>query len=148
MVKNDEQVRINSFANLQFTGGRMFNPGGQDECCRPSPSFENTVDQIQYAVREYAKIIVKRDSGSKGALCTSRLSVDGEPVADIKTSEKVELNLPYGEHILSVDLQGMSIMCGKMNTEREIMVSKDKQDEYRIGVTVSAELFIMKTAYK
>ncbi|CAA1294845.1 Uncharacterised protein [Klebsiella pneumoniae] len=39
-------------------------------------------------------------------------------------------------------------MCGKMNTEREIMVSKDKQDEYRIGVTVSAELFIMKTAYK
>ncbi|GKI46851.1 hypothetical protein NUBL13784_52140 [Klebsiella pneumoniae] len=55
MVKNDEQVRINSFANLQFTGGRMFNPGGQDECCRPSPSFENTVDQIQYAVREYAK---------------------------------------------------------------------------------------------
>ncbi|AVZ98572.1 MULTISPECIES: hypothetical protein [Klebsiella] len=94
------------------------------------------------------KIIVKRDSGSKGALCTSRLSVDGEPVADIKTSEKVELNLPYGEHILSVDLQGMSIMCGKMNTEREIMVSKDKQDEYRIGVTVSAELFIMKTAYK
>lgn len=91
---------------------------------------------------------MKRDSGSKGALCTSRLSVDGEPVADIKTSEKVELNLPYGEHILSVDLQGMSIMCGKMNTEREIMVSKDKKDEYRIGVTVSAELFIMKTAYK
>ncbi|MDV5604098.1 hypothetical protein QM076_27275 [Klebsiella pneumoniae] len=96
------------------------------------------------------KIIVKRDSGSKGALCTSRLSVDGEPVADIKTSEKVELNLAlWRAYLLSVDLQGMSIMCGKMNTEsREIMVSKDKQDEYRIGVTVSAELFIMKTAYK
>jgi len=93
-------------------------------------------------------IIVKRDSGNKGLLCTSRLFVDGQPVADLKTSDKVNLYLKPGEHILSVDLLGLSIMCGKMNAETEVNVVQGVKQEYRIGVTVNAELFIQKTGYR
>lgn len=93
-------------------------------------------------------IVVKRDSGNKGLFCTSRLSVDGVAVADLKTTEKVGLYLPYGNHMLSVNLLGLSIMCGKMNAETEAYVESGKKDEYRIGVTSNAELFIKKTGFK
>ncbi len=93
-------------------------------------------------------IVVKRDSGNKGLLCTSRLSVDGQSVADLATSEKVNVYLKPGEHMLSVDLRGLSILCGKMNAETDINVVNGVEQEYRIGVTVNAELFIKKTGYR
>lgn len=93
-------------------------------------------------------IVIKRDSGNKGLLCTSRLSVDGQPVADLKTSEKVNVYLKPGEHMLSIDLLGLSILCGKMNAETDINVVNGIEQEYRIGVTVNAELFIQKTGYR
>ena len=51
-------------------------------------------------------VIVKRDTGSAGSECTSRLLVDGKPVADLATGEKVTLYLPLGEHIIGADPNG------------------------------------------
>src|SRR5690349_6143503 len=51
-------------------------------------------------------VIVKRDTGSAGSECTSRLVVDGKPVADLATGEKMSLYLPLGEHIIGADPNG------------------------------------------
>lgn len=127
--------------------------GCSTQAVRTSDAEEVPTQRVLDATYTHKKentqlIIIKRDSGNKGLLCTSRLSVDGVAVADLKTSEKIGLYLPYGSHMLSVDLMGLSIMCGKMNAETEMYVEAGRENEYRIGVTVNAELFINKTGYK
>ncbi|HEY0342105.1 MAG TPA: hypothetical protein VGC34_14965, partial [Steroidobacteraceae bacterium] len=46
-------------------------------------------------------LLVKRDSGFLGGGCAIRLSIDGVPAADLRTSEKIEFDLPPGEHLLA-----------------------------------------------
>jgi hypothetical protein len=48
-------------------------------------------------------VIVKRDSGFLGGGCGTFLYVDGVKVADLHTSERIELCLASGERILSVE---------------------------------------------
>src|SRR5215467_15517670 len=47
-------------------------------------------------------LVVKRDSGFMGSACNVRVFVDAVPVADLAPSEKVELFVGVGEHIVGV----------------------------------------------
>ncbi len=56
-----------------------------------------------------AEVTVKRDVGVMGGVCTSRVFADAVPVADLDTGERVIMYLPYGEHIISAQPNGI---CG------------------------------------
>src|ERR1700730_6375742 len=48
------------------------------------------------------KFVVTRDSGFMGAACSQRIYVDGTPIGDLRTGQKVTVYLPAGEHIAGV----------------------------------------------
>ncbi len=53
-----------------------------------------------------AFLVVTRDKGLKGLVCTVRLHVDGTHVADLRTSEQVRLFVEEGEHLVGVSAKG------------------------------------------
>jgi len=90
------------------------------------------------------EVTVKRDSGVFGAACSSRIFVNGTPVADLDTSEKVVLHLPEGEHILSAWPNGM---CGGGMSEVNVVVRPGKQLNFRVGYGSSGDFAIHPTAF-
>ena len=53
------------------------------------------------------RLIVKRDSGVARAACNIRVYVSDTPVADLGPSEKVELFLPAGDHVVKGETRGI-----------------------------------------
>ncbi|EKO4541365.1 hypothetical protein P0I76_004718, partial [Salmonella enterica subsp. enterica serovar Worthington] len=51
-------------------------------------------------------IIVKRDSGFIGSACLASVYLDGNPIADLSTREKVTFYAKPGRHILSATPHG------------------------------------------
>ncbi len=90
-------------------------------------------------------VIVKRDQGIMGAGCTSRLYVDGAPVADIETSEKVELFLSLGEHMLGAKPQG--ICSGNGAAESSVNVVQGRRKTFRISYGQGGDNIIQPTAF-
>jgi len=90
------------------------------------------------------KVIVKRDKGFMGSLCSTRIFVDGRPVADIRPSEKIVLYLPEGEHILSAWPNGI---CGGGMAEVKAVIKAGTQLSYRIGYGSNGDFSIFPTAF-
>lgn len=90
------------------------------------------------------EVTVKRDSGFCGSACSSRIFVDGHPVADIRVSEKVVLYLPEGDHILSAWPNGI---CGGGMTELRAIVKAGTQSNYRVGYGSNGDFTINPTAF-
>ncbi|MBI3995663.1 MAG: hypothetical protein HY349_06790 [Nitrospirae bacterium] len=91
------------------------------------------------------EVTVKRDSGAFGSVCSSRIFVDGRPVADIRVSEKVVLYLPEGEHILSVRSNGICFNAGM--SEVTVLVRSGVQSSFGVGYGSSGDIFINTTAF-
>jgi hypothetical protein len=89
-------------------------------------------------------VIVKRDRGLSGSACSTRIYVNGKPVADIDPAEKVVLYLPEGEHILSAEPNGM---CGGNMTEVKAVVKAGSQSNYRYGTSGNGSPSIYPTAF-
>ncbi|KAF3981999.1 MAG: hypothetical protein HFP78_03830 [Methylococcales symbiont of Hymedesmia sp. n. MRB-2018] len=90
------------------------------------------------------EVTVKRDSGFGGSACSSRIFVDGHPVADIRVSEKVVLYLPEGEHILSAWPNGI---CGGGMTEIKAVIKAGTPSSYRVGYGSNGDFAINPTAF-
>jgi len=90
------------------------------------------------------EVTVKRDSGFGGSACSSRIFVDGRPVADIRVSEKIVLYLPEGEHILSAWPNGI---CGGGMTEIKAVIKAGAQSSYRVGYGSNGHFSINPTAF-
>ena len=88
-------------------------------------------------------VMVKRDTGSAGSECTSRLLVDGKPVADLATGEKVSLYLPFGEHIIGADPNGK---CHGGLSTTSLTVLRDRSTTLRIRYGANGEFTIQPTA--
>ncbi len=61
-------------------------------------------------------LVVKRNTGFVGWATKIRVLVDGVPAADLATSEKVELFVPLGRHVVSARLLTSTI-------ETEVVIS-------------------------
>lgn len=90
------------------------------------------------------EVTVKRDSGFTGSACSTRIFVNGKPVADIRTSEKVVMYLPEGEYILSANPNGV---CGGGMTEVKATVKSGAQSNYRYGTSGNGSPSIYPTAF-
>jgi hypothetical protein len=90
-------------------------------------------------------LIVKRDSGSVGSACSSRLFLDAKSVADIEPSEKIVLHLPQGEYQLGAEPNGA---CAGGLRETQVLVRVNDTVTYRIGYGNDDEdFFLLPTAF-
>jgi hypothetical protein len=84
-------------------------------------------------------VVVKRDTGSSGAQCTARLVVDGKPIADLATGEKISLFLPLGQHIISANPNGG---CNGGFSATSIAALRDQPVTLRIRYGANGEFMI------
>jgi hypothetical protein len=119
---------------------------------RPISNYEAVItpndrilnDQYSKPSSNTGTVIIKRDKGFGGSACSTRIFVNGEPVADIRTSEKIVLYLPESEYVLSA---WPNSICGGGMSEVTAYVKVDEQLSYRVGYGSNGDFFINRTAF-
>lgn len=111
---------------------------------RPVPQERILASSFTKPQQGSGTLIVKRDPGFHGAACTHRLYIDGVPFADIDTSEKVQIFLAPGDHILGVKKNGI---CGGGNAEVSFVLNAGQTRTYRTGVGTSSDITLQPTAF-
>lgn len=89
-------------------------------------------------------VTIKRDAGFMAGTCSSRIHVDGQPVADIQTSEKVVVYLPEGDHIFSARPNGI---CAGGVSEAKARVNAGVPLSLRAAYGSNGEFFLNVTAF-
>lgn len=93
-------------------------------------------------VSKAGRITIKRDRGLLGMGCSSRIFVNTQPVADIRTSERIVLYLPAGNYVFSAQDNcdgGMSEVQGTVTSSSEL--------NFRVGYESSGDFAIHATAF-
>ena len=90
-------------------------------------------------------LIVKRDSGFMGSACTIRVFVDGVPIADLAPSEKVEVFVAFGEHIIGAAANG--IFCGGGISEAAVIIRPESEKILRIASGQSGDIYLQPSAF-
>lgn len=90
-------------------------------------------------------VVVKRDSGAVGASCDMRLYVNAKPVADLRATEKLILQVTPGDHILSINTP--EALCSGRMSEVKITVRDGEPSTYRISTTADGLFAIGPTAF-
>jgi len=93
---------------------------------------------------ELVEVTVKRDSGIGGSACSSRIFVDGKPVANINVSEKIVLYLTKTEHMLGAWPNGI---CGGSMSEVRADLRSGSPASLRVGYGSNGDFFINQTAF-
>src|SRR5687768_6866562 len=88
-------------------------------------------------------LIIKRDSGFMGSACTIRVFIDAVPVADLAPSEKVELFVSLGEHVVGATSNGI---CGGGASEAAVVISPEGQKILRIASGQSGDIYLQPSA--
>jgi hypothetical protein len=89
-------------------------------------------------------VIIKRDSGLAAAACAVGVYLNGNLVADLRTSEMVLLHLPAGEHIAGTRSSGI---CFSGNSESQVIVRSGETRTYRISIDTGGTSRISPTAF-
>lgn len=89
-------------------------------------------------------LTIKRDSGLAAGACSTRVFVNGAPVADIRPTEKVVVYLPAGEHMLAARANGI---CGGGLVETRVGLRAGVPQAVRVGYGTSGDFFIVPTAF-
>ena len=90
-------------------------------------------------------LVIKRDSGFMGSACTIRVFVDAVPVADIAPSEKVELFVALGEHVVGATANGL--LCGGGASETAVVIRPESQKILRIASGQSGDIYLQPSAF-
>ena len=90
------------------------------------------------------EVTVKRDSGSFGAACPTRIYLNGRALADLGAGEKVVAHLPAGDHILSAQPTGI---CGGGMSEAQARVVAGGRLNFRFGISSSGASGLYPTAF-
>lgn len=99
------------------------------------------LDQAQYT----GSLVIKRDSGFMGSACTIRIFLGALPVADLAPSEKVELFVPLGEHI--VVATPISSFCGGGVSETAVVVGPEHRKILRVASGQSGDIRLQPSAF-
>lgn len=98
------------------------------------------LSQAQYT----GSLVIKRDSGFMGSACTIRVFIDAVPVVDLAPSEKVELFVPLGEHVVGATSNGI---CGGGASEAAVVISPERQKILRIASGQSGDIYLQPSAF-
>jgi len=79
---------------------------------------------------ETGTVVIKRDTGFLGAACNKRIYIDGKPVAELSTGQKVELHLPKGQYVISSE---SNFPCGGGMAQASAIVETGKVIMFRTG---------------
>ena len=90
-------------------------------------------------------LVIKRDGGFMGSACAVRVFVGAVPVADLAPSEKVELYIPLGEHVVAATSN--SSFCGGGVSEAGVVISPERQKILRIASGQSGDIHIQPSAF-
>jgi hypothetical protein len=80
-----------------------------------------------------------------GSACTIRVFVNSVPVADLAPSEKVEIFVPLGEHIVSAAPIGA--LCGGGTSEAAVVIRPESQKILRIASGQSGDIHVQPSAF-
>jgi hypothetical protein len=95
------------------------------------PSSRILATQLLSQAQYTGSLIIKRDTGFMGSACTIRVFVDTVPVAGLAPSEKVELFIPLGEHV--VGATPTDIFCDSGTSEAAVVIRPESQKILRIA---------------
>jgi hypothetical protein len=109
------------------------------------PSFRILAPQLISQAQYTGSLIIKRDSGFMGSACTIRVFVDRVPVADLGPSEKIEIFVPLGEHVVSVTPTGT--FCGGGTSEAAVVIRPESQRILRIASGQSGDIHLQPSAF-
>ena len=111
----------------------------------PVPSSRILAPQWLSQAPYTGSLIIKRDSGLMGSACTIRVFIDAVPVADLAPSEKVEIFVPLGEHIVSAAPIGT--LCGGGTSEAAVVIRPESQKILRIASGQSGYIHVQPSAF-
>jgi len=109
------------------------------------PSSRILAPQLLSQAQYTGSLIIKRDTGFMGSACTIRVFVNSVPVADLAPSEKVEIFVPLGEHIVSAAPIGT--VCGGGTSEAAVVIRPESQKILRIASGQSGDIHVQPSAF-
>lgn len=89
------------------------------------------------------KMTIKRDIGLAGSACTTRISIDAKPLAELDPGEAFVIYLPAGEYILGAANSGL---CGGGDAEAQAVVRANESKTYRVSMDQGMSVRIGVTA--
>ena len=90
-------------------------------------------------------LVIKRDGGFMGSACNIRVFVGAVPVADLAPSEKVEIFVPLGEHVVAAT--SISSFCGGGVSEAAVIIRPEGQKILRIASGQSGDIHLQPSAF-
>jgi hypothetical protein len=109
------------------------------------PSSRILAPQFLAQAQYTGSLIIKRDGGFMGSACDVRVFVGAVPVADLAPSEKVELFVPLGEHVVAAT--STSSFCGGGVSEAAVVISPERQKILRIASGQSGDIHLQPSAF-
>jgi hypothetical protein len=109
------------------------------------PSSRVLAPQLLSAAQYTGSLIVKRDTGFMGSACTIRVFVDTVPVADLAPTEKIEIFVPFGEHVVGATPTGF--LCGGGTSEAAVIIRPESQKILRIASGQSGDIHLQPSAF-
>ena len=109
------------------------------------PSSRILAPQLLSQAQCTGSLIIKRDIGFMGSACTIRVFVNAVPVADLAPSEKVEIFLPLGEHV--VGATPTEVFCGGGTSEAAVVIRPESQRILRIASGQSGDIHLQPSAF-
>jgi len=111
----------------------------------PVPTSRILAPQLLSEVQYTGSLVIKRDGGFMGSACTIRVFVGAVPVADLAPSEKVELFVPLGEHVVAAT--SISSFCGGGVSEAAVIIRPEGQKILRIASGQSGDIHLQPSAF-
>lgn len=122
--------------------------------CSNTPIPTNQAKEVsgqQLSTSEYAvantntgTIIIKRDSGKMGSLCTVYVSIDGNSLAKLESEEKVTAHVMLGRHIVSAEPKGA---CTGGLSEQATSITKGDTQVFRASFASAGDFSLSPTSY-
>lgn len=102
-----------------------------------SPAFSSSVDRT-------GTIVIKRDAGTMGSLCTVNVSIDGTGLSKLESEEKVTAHVTPGRHIVSAEPKGA---CTGGLSEQATIVTKGEIQVFRASFASAGDFSLSPTAF-
>ena len=109
------------------------------------PSSRILAPQYLAPAQYTGSLIIKRDGGFMGSACNVRVFVGAVPVADLAPSEKVELFVPLGEHVVAA--ASSSSFCGGGISEAAVIITPEHQKILRVASGQSGDIHLQPSAF-
>lgn len=89
-------------------------------------------------------INVRRDSGLMGSACSTRVWINGQPAADLRTSERITIHVEAGDHIVSAQ---PNALCAGGLVEAQAVVRPGRTARFRVGYGTNGDFILAPTAF-